>query len=301
MGELDGYLEFCRAGRQSFERANGAGRAAANLYQQRSVALLADLFQALCDIRGVETLVECGAMEASASREFRRRNPSRVAVALEANPKTFERLTRSAIDEGVLALAEGVSDQSGTFKLLIPAKSSTSMASFRRQVKERGTVIDEVLVPVTTLDLLDKRLEFEGPIALWIDVEGVSLQVLKGAQSVLARTVLIMIEMHDAQIWHGQSDSKNVMQHLSGAGFMPLARDFQTGDNLYNVVLARSDSQAPDALLNECRTRLTRLPRGWRARTVLARANGLRSRARLALTQRLWRASEFTAGTTRKT
>lgn len=301
MGELDGYLEFCSVGRRSLERANRAGIDTATLYRQRSVALLAELFQELCDCFGVETLVECGAMEASASREFRRRNPSRVAVALEANPKTFDRLTRSAIDEGVLALAEGVSDQSGTLKLLIPAKSSTSMASFRRQVKERGTVVDEVLVPVTTLDVLDRRLRFQGPIALWIDVEGVSLQVLKGARSVLERTSLILIEMHDAQIWHGQSDSKEVMQHLREAGFVPLARDFQTGDNLYNVVLARSDSQAPDALLSECRKQLTRLPRGWRVRTVAGRATRLCSRARLAVWQLLRRASKVTGGATRKT
>lgn len=225
------------------------GKPMAEAWRSQTVIGLADLFADLCESLGVRTLIECGAHDAEASRAFLRRNTQGHAIALEANPRTYRDITSLAAEEGVTVLCEGIADVPGSRELLVPL-NSLSMVSFRQQVKARGRVIERITVSVTTLDTLRARFALEGSVALWIDVEGMSPEVLRGGKQLLNQTELVMVEVEKAEIWHGPTTASEVDRILALAGFVAVARDFQTGERLYNVIYARNGqlSEHPSAV-----------------------------------------------------
>ncbi len=270
--DLDGLLERCGADMQASWRG-------------RSVDGLSDLFHDLCDASEAMTLVECGAHDATASRRFRRADPRRIAVAVEANPEVFESQTQSAVTDGVVVVPEGLASSPGILPLLISAKST--MTSFRRQTKEKGAVVREVEVPVTTVDLLQERIGFEPPLALWVDVEGMPREVLEGARSTLDDTVVVMVEVQEAGIWVGEDAADDVDALLISHDLVPIARDFQTGDRLYNVVYVRNTDSTVAALTKAYWDGLLVRPKWARLRIAAKVSASFAKRGRDSLRHRL--------------
>lgn len=243
---VSGLPRRIERGREIDRRLKRLDGRASSTWRNRSMVLLAELFDRLAARLPAATPVQCGAHGAEATIRFRRAHPSARAFAIEANPRTFAELTRRAESEGVTTICVGLGAQEGRAVLLIPEQNSASMASFKTQVKARGRVIEELEVPVTTVDALDREHGFEGPIALWIDVEGATAEVLRGAGEVLRRTDLVIVELQDGAIWHEQTTSDEVHRLLASHGLTLVARDWQTGDRLYNGLFVR-DSFAADA------------------------------------------------------
>jgi len=190
------------------------------------------------------------------------------AIAIEANPHTFEKLTASSQGAGVVALPFGLGSQVGEMILQIPLESGTKIpgnASFLS--RENYTRCLEIPVPMTTVDRILVDASPFTSIALWIDVEGMSADVLLGAKASLEKgeIALIHVEVETHSYWKGQSLLNEVDEFLRTHSFRPILRDFQT-ETQFNVIYVHTRNlQEIDSICREYWTRLTVL----RAREIL--------------------------------
>jgi hypothetical protein len=61
-------------------------------------------------------------------------------------------------------------------------------------------------------------------VALWVDVEGYSYQVLEGIHEIRDRVYLIHIEAETQEIWPGQKIEADILALAKSMGFIPVAR-----------------------------------------------------------------------------
>jgi hypothetical protein len=96
---------------------------------------------------------------------------------------------------------------------------------------------DTVKVSATSLDSF-----FSPPVSrcsLWIDVEGASSQVLRGARNVLSVAQSLLIEVEDRPIWQDQWLRSDVIKFLAMYGLTPSVRDFEWARQ-YNILFLRN-------------------------------------------------------------
>jgi FkbM family methyltransferase len=229
-------------------RARSRGDDFYRSWRRWTEARLDDLFFEVCRQLRVRTLIECGAHAAEASLRFVAEQHGRVAIALEANPFTFEKKTLLAQSGRVTVINEGLGAEPGRLSLRIPDKDGTGnrvslMASFLEETA--GRPVHTVEVPVTTVDEVCVRFGAEGPIALWIDVEGYGGQVLRGGeQSISSDVDVVVIEVSESGRWVGEARASEVTAWLAAAGFTRMARDCAKSDNSqYNIIFVRRADQ----------------------------------------------------------
>jgi len=167
--------------------------------------------------------------------------------AFEANPHIFENMSGKfnfeALNIRYLNLA--VSDVTGDTEFQIqksvdghPASPIRGNNSLLRRT-QADVEYEAVRVPSTTLDDFCAAEGLIGrPMSAWIDVEGASELVLKGASRTLQDIQSVFIEVEDAEFWTSQWRSGHVMDHLMAHGLHPIARDFEY-DLQYNVIFVR--------------------------------------------------------------
>lgn len=231
-------------------RRSGAYR---KLWRLRSVELLAELFHDLCDHLDVEWLVECGAHAAEASERFVSAAAERRAIAIEANPLTFEAKTTRAAGPRLTVLCVGLARRSGTGMLQIPnSRPGDPMpptASLLRPASPEQSLV-EVPVETVSLNSVSERFGLSGRVALWIDVEGMAKEVLEGGDELIPDKVsLVIVETETTDLWNGGGSFSEVDRLLQLFGLAPLARDSQQ-DGQFNAIYVRSESAAvPEKLV----------------------------------------------------
>lgn len=213
---------------------------------KRSHAWLAALFQEMTRACEPEVVLELGAFQAEFSVAARAQLPRAEIHAFEANPYNIarygKRLRRGGVDYHHLAVGDAVG--MATFNVVRreagqeadPVRGNNSL-----RTKPVDAEYEAVEVPMVTIDhFLGERGLAGRPVVMWIDLEGCAFEALTGAAAALAHTRLIFIEVEDTPLWTGQKLSGEVMRHLVGAGFMPLARDFQS-KRQYNLIFGRPE------------------------------------------------------------
>ena len=191
-------------------------------------------------------IIECGAHEASASREFLKNNPDGEALAVEANPYTFREKTHAAKLDGVRVLNAGVGASRGSAQFHIPLKPDGSItppdASFLKRELDNHPY-REVTVDVETVDSLRSRLNRNKALALWLDVEGQTLEVLKGAHESLhgGQVKIVFLEAEVKRKWKEQVLFPEVAAYLMECGYVPVACDGELFPNQFNVLWVRKD------------------------------------------------------------
>lgn len=212
-----------------------------------SAVLLCDYFMRLAERMRPATLLELGAHRADASTAFRRRVGNR-AIAFEANPFTFASLTKEAERAGVEVRNLGVGAVAGVADLHIPlfgeAPSLTpGQASLRRRTEDID--YETVRIEVTTLDAIAQDLNVDGGVALWVDVEGMGLDVLSSGRGLLNRSEcrFAMVEVETRAFWDGQSSAEEVDQLMASADFVPVMCDAEYPFQ-HNVIYVK-DADAP--------------------------------------------------------
>lgn len=226
----------------------GRSGAVRKLWRQRSVAHLVDLFHELCDTLEASWLIECGAHAAEASERFIEADHRRRAVALEANPHTYATKTARVAGPRLTVLAEGIADRAGQMLLAIPSNGAEQPtpvdASFLAAVSSGDRSVVEVAVKMTTIDLLQRRFEVTGRVALWIDVEGMSREVLRGGTRTIPDNVVVAIlEAETTPLWEGGGSFDEIDGLMRTYGLEPLARDSQQ-DGQFNIIYLRSEFRA---------------------------------------------------------
>ena len=217
-----------------------------------SVDDLVDLFFSLVDVTHVETFVEAGAKDALASRRASTRHAVPTVVAFEANPYTHRRFVADVVADGVDYRHQALSEASGEIVFLVRLdECGRPRADGQGSLHARSDHRDGYESVEVVVGRLDKSVEGAGSVAtaLWIDVEGASAQVLRGATSMLRAVEVVMIEVESDRRWNGQEwIDHDVIEFLSSYGLRPVGRDQQSRLQ-YNVVFARpEDSAVADVL-----------------------------------------------------
>jgi len=210
----------------------------------RSAGYVSEWFFELTDLLAPQLFVEAGAYRADASRRIRQRHDDCRIVAFEANPYNY----RQYVDELDFASSRidylhlAVTDRPGpvTFNLRVKQdgevlRKVTGNSSLLRRtatdVEYEAVTVDGVTLDDFFADAHEER------IALWIDVEGASRQVLTGGEALLRSADLVMIEVEEKFMWEGQWRSLDVIDFFLRSGFVPLTRDAEY-DQQYNIVFA---------------------------------------------------------------
>ena len=240
----------------------------------------------------IATVCDVGSMDGSDALRFRRFRPDAAVLALEPSPRNFELMKA---DDGLR--------RAGIRVLPVAASDRRSEAPFfvieanyseRRDLARRGMsslyerpdwtrLTTVVQVPTVRLDELLKSESLDGgPIALWIDTEGMAFEVIRGSSGVLASTRMIHVEVETRPvIGAAQKVFSDVQRALLDFGFVLLATDQRPDVLQFNALFIRVESSRAKmseilrhAKYERLRTKLTRTLLRWvplRVRLALGR------------------------------
>ena len=158
------------------------------------------LWRALTN-RTKPVIFDVGANEGKYAREVMKRNPQARLYCFEPHPRTFSRLTETAQKLGFQALNLGCSEAPGEMPLYDYSAgdghgSGSTHASLSRDAlaREGGQPVSETLVQLVALDDFCRQAGIDNIRLLKIDTEGFELQVLKGAQELVSRGAIDLIQ-----------------------------------------------------------------------------------------------------------
>jgi FkbM family methyltransferase len=208
------------------------------------VALLVELFFDLVALTDTERFVEAGAKEASASARALGIAGIESVTAFEANPYTYQRfapkLGGRALRYEHVALGAVVG--TAEFRVL-RSEAGDPRADGQGSLLARidyAPGFATVSVPLVTLDAYfddDGRRR----TALWIDVEGGTGEVLRGARRLLTDTTVLITEVEERPTWEGDHWLRPaVVEFLHRRGLTPVARDLQSRFQ-HNIVFIRTE------------------------------------------------------------
>lgn len=135
---------------------------------------------------------------------------------------------RTALEQAVArhgrgqVVAAAVGDEAGSVSLNRTQKRNLSSVleprqSMHKHYRDSINVVDRINVRLTTLD---KEIPADAVVGLLkIDVQGFETQVLDGAQSTLARTMTVMIEINYTEHYATSGQFEDVHDRLASAGF----------------------------------------------------------------------------------
>jgi FkbM family methyltransferase len=186
----------------------------------------------------IATVCDVGSMDGADALLFRSVLPRAAILALEPNPGNFAlmaadpRLARA----GIRLLPAAASDRGSRAQFFVIeanyargrdlARRGMSSLHERSDWTRLSRVVD---VPTVRLDelLKSERLDV-GPIALWIDTEGMAFEVIRGGSGVLRATRMVHVEVETQPIIGAQQKLfADVERALLDAGFVLLATDQQ--------------------------------------------------------------------------
>jgi len=195
-------------------------------------------FTALTKLK-LELLLECGAHEASASIKAQKLGLK--AIAIEANPITFTEKTSQSKKYGVDAVNIGLGSEEGNLVFYTPTENpGAGNATFQKRL---DVEYEEIAVQVTTIDSILKDKDCtNNKIALWVDVEGFSRDVLKGAEGLLKndKCQLIKIEVETYPYFAGQALATEIDDYLAGFGFVAIIADAEYKEQ-FNLIYIKKD------------------------------------------------------------
>jgi FkbM family methyltransferase len=195
------------------------------------------------------TVCDVGSMDGSDALRFRRALPNAAVLALEPNPRNFALMEADErlLGEGIRLMPVAASDRTATADFFVVAADYSSptawrgMSSLHRR-SDASVLAEVVRVRTVRLDeLLVGEAPDAGPIALWVDTEGMAFEALSGAAGVLQRTCLIHVEVETVPcIGASQRLLPDVDRILRDAGFVLLATDWPTTSLQLNALFVRA-------------------------------------------------------------
>jgi FkbM family methyltransferase len=209
-------------------------------FRQKTARCLDEYFFKILAACNVTDFLECGAYDASTSRRFLRAGGHK-AVAVEANPHTYAAKTRFAQEQGVITVNCGLGREVAEMEFFVP--KSDRQAGNGSFLRKPGEAVDSVRVAVDTIDnIVRGHIEPRGVIGLWVDVEGLALEVLKGGASVLQSKACaaLKVEVETRKFWQGQALVGEVHDYLSRRGYTAVLRDIDY-EHQFNLVYVQRE------------------------------------------------------------
>ena len=231
----------------------------------RRAEALVSLFKACYNQLDTKLMLEVGAFAATTSHEFLAGKTTRQAIAFEASPLNYEEFSLANKVDRLEYVHYAVGD--GSAKSIAFKVPNDPAYKIWGSVAERKDFDNytETEVPMTSVDsFLHGRPLQALSVAVWIDVEGLALDVLIGAKMNMSESIaLIYVEVEDVHYFSGKGSSYDVLTCLLQNKFIPIARDNEWNgawnllavheaafDKLRTLISEWTDNQA--RLINEC-------------------------------------------------
>jgi len=179
-----------------------------------------------------DLIFDVGSMDGSDSKKFTKLVPTADVVAFEGNPNNYSDMLNDVELQklGIRVEHRLISNQPGNrpFFLQLPKCDSTKFnrgtsSALRRT--EQGMEIKEVSIGAVRIDsYLTQEYPNKKTVAVWVDVEGYSYEVLEGIHDILDHVYIIHIETETQEIWPGQKIEADLLALAKSMGFILLAR-----------------------------------------------------------------------------
>lgn len=157
-------------------------------------ASLLDMFYANIKAAGFNPsfIIDIGSNTGTWTRKFLENFPNTKILMVEPQERLkphFEDL----LSEKVQILNVGVGDKNDILKFTIADRDdSCSFIYSEEEAKEMG--LDQIDIPIKTLDTIIEENNLPIPNLVKIDAEGLDVEVIKGASSILGKTEIILVE-----------------------------------------------------------------------------------------------------------
>jgi FkbM family methyltransferase len=206
-------------------------------------------------------VLDVGSRDGSDALAFRAASPASRILCFEANPRLYAgmRADPRLSEAGIEIFPFAVSDSTGEARFRI-FNAEKGMGSLLPRVDAPDA--ETFAVPTRRLDDLPEA-RGAGGVALWVDVEGCSYQVVEGAKGLLDRVVVIHAEVETRAFWAEQRLAGDLSRMLAGHGFSPVL-----------VRMKRRTPEQGNAIF--LREELARRPATWASLAVSSLAQALR-------------------------
>jgi FkbM family methyltransferase len=175
-----------------------------------------------------EYIIEVGAREAEFSLRAKKLLPHSKIYAFEANPYVHNEYSKRCKRKGVNYLPLGVSNINGRKEFQINLKKEKTDGSHSFLKVLNFEEYESISIDCITLDefFMPILLETDN-IALWIDAEGFSGQILEGATKLLSHVQSLYIEVEHKRFWQDQALSTDIVSLLEARDFKLAGRDLE--------------------------------------------------------------------------
>tara|TARA_A100001201_G_C4015237_1_gene178870 strand:+ start:47 stop:739 length:693 start_codon:yes stop_codon:yes gene_type:complete len=211
---------------------------------------LNDRFFTLIDELNPDLFIEAGANNGETSIRVSNQFPSCDIVAYEANEFIYNQSAHLFYNSPVKYLNVALSDKVGKSKFYItkgsrkgasPFSDGPNYEAWNNSLKRKpGRDYQEQEVEIDTIDNNFKDSK-HSRIAMWVDVEGHAMEVLKGSSETLKRVELLKVELESIQLWEDQYIDKEVVRFLLDNNFIPIFKDTEYTTQ-YNTIFVKSNS-----------------------------------------------------------
>jgi len=189
--------------------------------------------------RETTCLIEIGAHAAPQAKRFVNLKEGGRAVAYEAAPEVYERVTAGGIPQGISFVNCAVGAQAGDSPFYLPVEERLQAWGSLKPRPQGEVAMQTLSVPTITLEEAAQRAPAAGNarnLALWIEAEGAAQDVLRGGLAALStRTGLVYVAVSDDPVQLGGCLALDVIETLLSCGFVPVARDNRYR-NAWNLV-----------------------------------------------------------------
>lgn len=182
------------------------------------------------------TIVEAGAFDGRDTRLLSQTWPHGTIHAFEPVPDIFALLEKNTAQlPNVQRHNIALSGTTGTATFYVSQKPAKPEQPFQAgsllKPKERLKISDveykkTLDVPTITLDAWAAKMGINHIDFLWLDMQGMELNVLKSAPHIVSRAHVIYTEVEFIEAYEGQYLYKDVNDWLTEHGFKEVARDF---------------------------------------------------------------------------
>ncbi|MDZ4255626.1 MAG: FkbM family methyltransferase [Sulfuritalea sp.] len=143
---------------------------------------------------------------------------------VEPDPQVAEQLRKNVglpVARNIRVTAVGDSVGNATFHVNRDPQVSSLLPLGKDRIESfpGSSVVGEITVPVTTLDVLFDGIALAEPILLKIDVQGFEDRVIAGAGVFLKRVRWVLMEVSFSQLYEGERDFEAMVELLRKHGF----------------------------------------------------------------------------------
>jgi FkbM family methyltransferase len=143
---------------------------------------------------------------------------------IEPDPQTATKLSQNLPPiTAANIIKKAVGERDGTIVFNVNVDSQVSsilpLGDDRQRAFPKSVVMQQISVPLATLDSIFSSIPLAEPILLKIDVQGYEDKVIAGASNILNSVSWIVMEVSFARLYEGELDFMSIISIMSKHGF----------------------------------------------------------------------------------